>query len=272
MDTEWYEVHSSVSEEKVKQALREKAPGISSSECSLKRSLSGSPISPDVTSDDESTATLSAPESLPNLSAHASSRTLASDPRGETSTTLDPRLMLFQGDSLRYQHHGLTDDLQQQFVINALLASSPLDAGGALSSALQHEVTTLISINIAAAVAHQRSLADAAVYSMLRDVSCLQMQNSVADPLQTDRNKLDEALSESLVVKETKSGISTLAVEAKTDEVDDEDIDKLQDTSEEDATQPSEADEQEEVAAFLLSSLALANRPIITSEQKAKET
>jgi hypothetical protein len=171
--------------------------------------------------------------------------------------------MLFQRDPL--------GDLQEQMAINTLLASSPPpEAGGTLSSALQHKVTNLISVNIAAAVAHQRSLADAALYSMLQNVSCLQIHSSVANS-QLARHTIEEALSDSVVVTQTKSGINTLTVGAKTDHADYEQNDKVETTCKEGAPSPIEADEQEEVAAFLLSSLALTNRPIITSEQEAME-
>ena len=270
LDTEWYEVEASISEEKVKQALREKTTR-NSSECGLKRSLSGSLLSSDMATNDDSSSSINPLESLPTVSAQISPP-FASDRRGGTSTIIDPRLMLFQRDPLVNQHQCLIGDLQEQMAINTLLASSPPpEAGGTLSSALQHKVTNLISVNIAAAVAHQRSLADAALYSMLQNVSCLQIHSSVANP-QLARHTIEEALSDSLVVTQTKSGINTLTVVgAKTDHADYEQNDKVETTFKEDAPCPIEADEQEEVAAFLLSSLALTNRPIITSEQEAME-
>jgi hypothetical protein len=257
LDTEWYEVEASVSEEKVKQALREKTTR-NSSECGLKRSISGSLLSSDMATNDDSCSSINPLESLPTVSAQISPP-FASDRR----TIIDPRLMLFQRDPL--------GDLQEQMAINTLLASSPPpEAGGTLSSALQHKVTNLISVNIAAAVAHQRSLADAALYSMLQNVSCLQIHSSVANS-QLARHTIEEALSDSVVVTQTKSGINTLTVGAKTDHADYEQNDKVETTCKEGAPSPIEADEQEEVAAFLLSSLALTNRPIITSEQEAME-
>jgi hypothetical protein len=71
LDTEWYEVEAYVSEEKVKQALREKTTR-NSSECSHKRSLSVSLLSSDMATNDDSSSSISRLESLPTVSAQIS--------------------------------------------------------------------------------------------------------------------------------------------------------------------------------------------------------
>lgn len=184
-----------------------------------------------------------------------------------TVSGIDPRLLLFQGPSLLSQQQALIA-LQQQVAGNSSVVS-PSPIGGMLSPELQHEVTNLMSINIAAAAAHQRSLADSAVYSMLRDLTRLQTQNVVDASREIDQRKLDQELSESLVVNEEVNGINTLKVAAKTSGTNVTNTETPSASKEDDIT--TSKGEEEEVAAFLLSSMAIVNRPVITEEQQSKE-
>lgn len=184
--------------------------------------------------------------------------------QSNVSSALDPRLLLF----------GETPSILQQAMISQslltnLVLSSPFLATGTTMPGLQHQdVSQLISNSLAA---HQRHLADqAAVCSMLRDFSRLQCASAaVRDP--SCKRTLDELMLESVVVDREMNGVDTTR-EAKAPVLSDtNDVDSSASSSPSDDEAPSSETEEDEVAAFLLSSLAVVGRPVMTAEQEASE-
>ena len=205
---------------------------------------------------------MEAPASLPGtLQASTASPNLLSPspqllPEHRFSSALDPRLLLFrQTPSLFQQQATLPQPTGAAMLPSTFLPSATLPPE------LQRDVSHLMSMNIAATVARQRFLADNAMYSMLRDFALLQTQNSAAT-VQDQRAKraLEEKISESIVIAPEKNGVNTTKV-ANTA--------ALKGTSEEE--KQSCHTEDEVVVAFLLSSLAIVDRPVMTEEEEEIE-
>jgi len=190
-----------------------------------------------------------------------SSLTATSHPlvvKSNVPLVVDPRLLLFRGTPLLFQQQPI---MPQRMETTPIL-SSPLLSTGTLPPELQREVTQTMSMNIAAQVARQRYLADSAMYSMLQDFARLQT-HAFSD--QADRQALEAQLAETLVVDQKENGIHAIRV-GKTPGLSPTKPAKTSASEE-----PSCEKEEEQVAAFLLSSLAVVDRPVMTEEEEAIE-
>ena len=174
---------------------------------------------------------------------------------------VDPRLLLFRGSLMQPVLQKQVWIPQSAETTNPVLSSDTrISSANTLPPEVQSQVKSLMSINIAAAVAHQRYLADQAMYSMLRDFARLQTCNG-----HMGRQTLDEELSESLVINQDDSnGMAMIKLEKTSNSQA-----KVAPAAKDEA-QTNDAQE-EEVAAFLLSSLSVVDRPVITEEQEAME-
>jgi len=189
---------------------------------------------------------------------------------------LDPRLLLFQNTPFAaHQQTMITQSMLMNQLLRSQLECSLQSRDGATNvptaADMNQEIlqNLLHSANVAAAATHQRYLADNAIYSLLRNFALVQ----------TSQTKSTEQSSEPKSHKDQEDGPNDNAMEIDEEEMKLSAIPtgetvpskerRLSDSSNE--RRFSDISIDEELSAFLLSSLAVSDRPVITEEQEAFE-
>jgi hypothetical protein len=261
LDTEWYEVEASVSEEKVKQALREKpsVPGKSEEKrkgeevpMKVKRQISDdSSVFDAMNSSFESAVPFSVPpQSAASFSQDHSPSVFLPAFSPQLPSIIDPRLFLFQNAL-----HGLK---RETGAIDNLLLTNP---------AILSQLTNGFSNNVADVLVRLRLLQELFGDTRMDDAVSGGLQRKSVVNNAVEVSAMDTMATMQIDEDRMRDRHLTGPVLRNMDEMALSAIQELSLDSHDNVVTPSE----EEVAAFLLSSCAVAGRQVISNEEEAKE-
>lgn len=202
----------------------------------------------------------SRPPTLPVTNASAS---LPLTTASSVPSIIDPRLLLFQNAPFAVnQQSVITQAMLLNQVLQSLLENSSLNSDASVIpestfNTNQEILQALMdSANVAAAASHQQFVANNSMYSLVRNFALMQSNEQQAVESQCNAvqptGQLDDAMN---IDEEDDRKVAAATGTATASEQR-----RLSDTSIDD-----------ELSAFLLSSLAISDRPVVTEEQEALE-